>query len=264
MFNQSNTFLRGGQKMIRGTKVFLSVFVLLIASSFTLAAKEGLVLYLPFDRSLMDASGNGNDGIVQGNEKWVDGKFAEAMEFDGATYVEVADKPDSGLDGTQGLTIELWVKMSEHHDNGIVVKLTTAGQPWPCSYNLETWSDQLAYFDINADIGKYTTADYPLGEWFHIAGVFDGNTGEDRIYINGELKNSNPRPEQIVPDGDLPVYIGCVAPGLYFFKGSLDDLAIYSKALTNEEIIQDMNSIAAPVNGKSKSSILWGLIKTQR
>jgi hypothetical protein len=99
-----------------------------------LAAKEGLVLYLPFDGNLEDASGNGNDGSVHGNAKWVDGKSGKAMEFDGATYVEIPDKANSGFDGVPGLTIEVWVKQSTHHDNGIVVKLTTAGQFWPCSY----------------------------------------------------------------------------------------------------------------------------------
>jgi len=240
--------------------VFGIVIALLVVSPYAFAG-SGLVLYLPFDGNTKDVSGNGNDGVLKGNEKWIDGKFGKAMEFDGATYVEVADKPNSGFDGVPGLTIELWVKINEHHDNGIVVKLTTAGVAWPCSYNLETWSDKLAYFDINSDIGKYATSDYPLDQWFHLAGVFNGK--EDQIYVNGELKNSNPRSEKIVPDGDLPVYIGCVMPGQYFFKGALDDLAIYSKALTQQEISLDMNSLAAPVESLDKSAITWAEIKSQ-
>ncbi len=233
----------------------VAIFILTVSYAY---GGEGLVLYLPFDGDVMDASGNGNDGVIVGNDDCADGVF------DGASYVEVADKPDSGLDNVPGLTIELWAKIDEHHENGIVVKLTVAGQFWPCSYNLETWSDQLAYFDINEDIGAYTTSDYPLGEWFHIAGVFDGDAGEDRIYLNGELKSSNARPETIVPDGDLPVYIGCVAPGSYFYKGAIDELAIYSRALTQEEIMEDMDSLAAPVENTGKSSITWAEIKAQR
>ncbi|HGE70013.1 TPA: LamG domain-containing protein [Candidatus Poribacteria bacterium] len=240
--------------------LILSIIYLLIFSSYSFAGVDGLVLYFPFDGNVKDASGNSNDGVIKGNAKWVAGKFKEAMEFDGATYVEVADKPNSGLDGVPGLTIEVWVNMKEHHDNGIVVKLLS-GAFWPCSYNLETWSDQLAYFDINADIGSYTTANYPLNEWFHLVGVFDGSA--DKIYVDGELKSTNPRPEKIVPDGDMPVYIGCVAPGQYFFKGMLDDLAIYKRALSQQEIIQDMNAFVTPVENKGKIAIAWGEIKSQ-
>jgi hypothetical protein len=245
-------------------KIAFLLALSILAVSYAYAGGDGLALYLPFNGNVKDASGNDNNGIVIGNESYVDGKFDKAMVFDGATYVEVADKPNSGFDGLPGLTIELWVKIDEHHNNGIVVKLTTADQTWPCSYNLETWSDQLAYFDINADIGTYTTSNYPLGEWFHIAGVFDGNAGEDRLYLNGELKSTTTRPEKIVPDGDLPVYIGCVTPTQYFFKGALDDLAIYSRALTQAEITDDMNSLAASVENVGKVSTTWAEIKYQR
>jgi len=245
--------------------LILSIVSLLFAfSSFVFAGGDGLALYLPFDGNANDASGNGNDGVVKGTAKWVDGKFKNAMEFDGATYIEVADKPNSGFDGVSGLTIEVWVKMSAHHDNGIVVKLTVAGQSWPCCYNLETWSDKLAYFDINSDIGKYATSDYPLDKWFHLVGVFDGKAGADMIYIDGVLKSTNPRSEKTVPDSNLPVYIGCVAPGQYFFKGMLDDLAIYGRALSQQEIIQDMNAFVTPVESIGKATIKWGEIKSQR
>lgn len=238
----------------------ISMISLLVLSSYSFAGSSGLVLYLPFDGNVKDASGNGNDGIVKGNAKWVAGKFKQAMEFDGATYVEVPDKPNSGLDGVPAITIEVWVNMKEHHDNGIVVKLLS-NQFWPCCYNLETWSDQLAYFDINADIGKYATAPYPLNKWFHLVGIFDGSA--DKIYVDGELKSTNPRPEKMVPDSDLPVYIGCVAPGQYFFNGMLDDLAIYKRALSQQEIIQDMNAIVMPVESKGKLAVAWGEIKSQ-
>lgn len=244
--------------------VLTVALLLLVASSQAFAAGSGLVLYLPFDGDLKDHSGNENNGVIKGTEKWINGKFGKAMEFDGATYVEVPDKNNSGFDNVPGLTIEVWVKMENHHDNGIVVKLATPDAYWPCSYNLETWSDQLAYFDVGADAGSYATANYPLNEWFHIAGVFDGNKGEDRLYVNGDLKSTNPRKEKIVPDGDLPVYIGCVAPGQLFFKGALDDLVIYSRILTQTEIMEDIKAIAASVVSKNKLVTTWAGIKGLR
>jgi len=55
---------------------------------------NSLVLYLPFDEGTgdiaKDGSGNGNDGVLNGKPKWVEGKYGSALEFDGKTnYVEV-------------------------------------------------------------------------------------------------------------------------------------------------------------------------------
>jgi hypothetical protein len=240
------------------TLIFSVCLLIVLSSAFALG--QGLVLYLPFDGSVNDASGNGNNGIIHGNAKWVAGKYGQAMQFDGAAYVEVPDKANSGFDGLPGLTIEVWVKMSAHHDNGIVVKLTTAGTFWPCGYNLETWSDQAAYFGVNQDTGQWVVGPYPLNEWFHIAGVFDN--GNELLYINGQKMGSVSDPSKIVPDSDLPVYIGCVDPTNYFFKGELDDIAIYNRALNQAEIQQDMSSISpAPVESAGKLANTWAAIK---
>ena len=236
---------------------------LLIALPSVFAAKEGLVLYLPFDGDIEDASGNENHGEVKkGKAKWTDGKFGKAMEFDGATHIEIPDKPDSGFDNVSGFTVEVWVKQSTHHDNGIVVKLTTAGQFWPCSYNLETWSDQLAYFGVGADTGQWATSKYPLNEWFHFAGVFDA--GKEHVYVNGELGGTVSDPDKTVPDGDLPVYVGCVDPNSYPFEGALDELAIYNRALSEAEIKEDMNGIIMPVGSRGKLADTWAAIKCDR
>lgn len=245
-------------------KLILGLFIilpLLAAPLQAFAVSNGMVLYLPFDGNIKDASDNNNVGELRGKENWVEGKYDKALEFDGATHIEILDN-ENGLDNVSGLTIEVWVKQEEHHDNGIVVKLTS-GSFWPCSYNLETWSDRLAYFDVGPDAGKYATAEYPLNEWFHLAGVFDGDKGEDRIYVNGQLGSTNPRAEKVVPDGNLPVCIGSVSPDQLFFRGALDDLVIYSRALTPDEIKKDMDGSILPVENAGKLSITWAAIKKQ-
>ncbi len=246
---------------------YLLVFLIIIMNlalllSEVLAVESGLVLYLPFDGNLKDASKEKNQCELRGRESYTKGKFGDAFDFDGATHIEVPDTKKGIFDGTSGLTIEVWVKQDTHHDNGIVVKLTS-GNFWPCSYNLETWSDQLAYFDVGPDAGSYATAKYPLKEWYFLVGVFDGEKGEDRIYVNGKLENTNPRDIKVVPDGDLPVYIGCVAPAQYYFIGALDNLAIYNRALTIDEIRSDMNGTILSVDNSGKLSTTWAAIKYQ-
>jgi len=227
------------------------------------AVEDGLMLYLPFNENLKDLSDNNFAVEVQGKESYADGKFDQAFEFDGATNLAIQDEKEGAFDGISGLTIGVWVNQETHHDNGIVVKLTTAGSFWPCSYNLETWSDQLAYFDVGADAGSYATASYTLGEWYYLVGVFDGAKGEDRIYIDGNLEKTNKRDEKTVPDGTEPVYIGCVSPGSYYFIGALDELVIYNRALTDAEIKENMQGNILAVDKVGKLSTTWANIKNQ-
>jgi hypothetical protein len=241
---------------------------LLATVSQTIAAeKPGLVLYLPFEEGkgdvAGDASGNGNDGKLINKPKWVTGQIGMALEFDGSNYVEAADQPNSGFDGVDGLTIEAWVKQGAHHDNGIVVKLTGAGF-WPNSYNLETWSDANMWFGVFQDALAISAPNYPLNEWFHFTGVFDGKAKKQYIYLNGNEVAQGPAPTDTVPDGDQPVWIGIVDPNNFFFRGMLDEIAIYSRALTPAEIQQDMNGVILAVQSKDKLATTWGKVKRGR
>lgn len=228
------------------------------------AAKAGLVLYLPFEDGkgdiARDASGNGNDGKLIKGPKWVAGQSGMALEFQGNSYVEVPDKPNSGLDGVDGLTIEAWVKQSAHHDNGIVVKLTGGGF-WPNSYNLETWSDANMWFGVEQDALAISAPKYPLDKWFHFTGVFDGKAKKQSIYLNGKEVAQGNAPTNKVPDGDKPVWIGTVDPNNFFFQGLLDEVAIYSRALTEGEIQQDMRGVVLAVQSEGKLATTWGKLK---
>lgn len=252
--------------------LILMVFALtlfLFFNQVSIAKKADLLLYLPFNEGkgdvAKDASGNGNDGKLIGGPKWVAGKVGIALEFQANTYVEVADKKGSGLDGVDGLTVEAWVKQSTHHDNGIVVKLTTAAF-WPNSYNLETWSDQNLWFGVEHEPKAISAPGYPLNDWFHFSGVFDGKAKKQYIYLNGKEVAKGDVPSSVVPDGDKPVWIGTVDPSNFFFRGILDEIAIYKRALVAAEIQQDMNQGVDPgasaVQKHGKLAVTWGKIKT--
>ena len=89
-------------------KLILALFTflyLLVALPSAFAVKDGLVLYLPLNGGIKDASESNFVGEVKGKDVWVDGKFGKAMEFDGATYIAIPDEKDGTLDGVSGLTI---------------------------------------------------------------------------------------------------------------------------------------------------------------
>ena len=69
---------------------------------------EGLVGYWPLDGDVMDASGNGHDGILtsDGNPDWVDGRLDEALSFRNAS---IACGDFNPSERTDELTVALWV-----------------------------------------------------------------------------------------------------------------------------------------------------------
>ena len=83
--------------------IILSCLLLSFATYAVGKPDPSLVGYWPFDektgKKAEDASGNGNDGKLIDEPKWVEGKFGSALEFGGdGSYVEVADDPIFGSD----------------------------------------------------------------------------------------------------------------------------------------------------------------------
>ena len=89
----------------------ITCLIFLLLGVIALTADAELVGYWSFDKAdgTDDLSGNGNDGIIHGNPKVIDGKLGEALEFNGSTdYVEIPDAP--ALSELEALSIAAWIK----------------------------------------------------------------------------------------------------------------------------------------------------------
>ena len=204
---------------------------------------EGLVAEWHFDEGsgnvVKDSSGNGNDGIIYG-ASWVDGKFGKALSFDG--------KDDSiknvwNQAFNSELTISLWFK-SSGGGGGRYPRLFEFSDPTGSS----SYSTALAY-DSDGSLrawtecktsGKrsgvidYSGTTYDDNIWHLGTYTYDGNTGI--LYIDGVLKQSAAdNPCSDIYDGKTFV-IGNYYPGGYSFNGIIDEVRIYNRALTVEEI----------------------------
>jgi hypothetical protein len=76
-------------------------------------------------------------------------------------------------------------------------------------------------------------APLPLGEWSHLAGVYDGVSL--RIYVNGKPVGNKrcPKPPSA---GRGPLVIGASPNGSNRFEGMIDDVEVYNRALTETEV----------------------------
>jgi len=95
---------------------------------------------------------------------------------------------------------------------------------------------------------RYSTSTRLVGVWYHIAGVYDATADTLDIYINGVADNGVLRgtvpPSQVSPA--VNVNIGRRTGG-FGFNGVIDEVRIYNRALSAEEIQADMNTpIVAP------------------
>lgn len=215
-------------------------------------------------KTVRDSTGNGNDGTINGDPKWVDGRFGKGLEFDGADdYIAVSDSDSLDVNGDQ-ITIVAWIKGSGWPAaNHVVRKLHDQAQGH--IYVLRIQPDTIrAYIatDTNPSPGYQVNGATSLntGEWYHVALVYDGK--EIRVYLNGEVDGSVEASGNIATSG-AELRIGRGDPAGYF-AGVIDEVAIFNVALDEEGIKEIMeNGLKAnlSVSPSGKLTTTWGEIK---
>jgi hypothetical protein len=268
------------------TIAFVFAISCLMFASFGQAAPiEGLVLYFTFDEegdTVEDLSGQGNDGVVKGDPKWVKGKTGLALEFSGAenrNYVEVADNPS--LNPAKEVSCAAWIYSDGFEPTGgIISKYIGAGNQR--SYNLQMNNDAAAigsfmsYCSSNGacQVGISTTnaitpaGSLAEGEWNHVAMTFKAKEFL-RLYINGELiVETNAAATDSLFDNNTPLLIGTdfQIGGAHSgqpreFTGIIDEPMVFNRVLSEAEIKDIMDGISMSVESSGKLAITWGAIK---
>ncbi|MCH7559210.1 MAG: discoidin domain-containing protein, partial [Planctomycetes bacterium] len=233
--------------------IYLCSFVLVLGLALTSiveAADPSLVGWWKFNESsgttAKDSSAYGNDGTLNGDPQWVNGKLARALQFDGVDeFVEVPHADILTVDNE--VTVMAWINTSRHGGpgtegyQGIVAKGNSTR-----SYSLYTQSAGTLHFSTTsggAYVGSSSSSQVPLNEWAHVAAMVAG--GEHRYYINGEPAGTGGGGINLPGATDTDnVVIGRTQEGATrSFLGMIDDVRIYNRALTEDEIKQAMIGI---------------------
>jgi hypothetical protein len=197
---------------------------------------SGLVLYLTFDEGsgniAYDYSGNKNNGTLYNGVAWVDGKFGKALSFDGVDdYVGGFTESKFDLDY---ITISVWVKVNGEFS--IISKRCYAGGSTR-AYDLY-YSNGRINFCFSTDGTNPYTLSYPISleTWYHIVATYDGING--KLYINGNLVSSSSVSGTLYKNNyDFVIgYLSATSPPSGFFNGTIDEVQIYNRALSEEEI----------------------------
>ena len=189
----------------------------------------------------LDSSGLYNNGTLMSGPQWIVGHDDDALEFDGVNdYVEVPH--DASLTMDTEVTVMAWINAERYNSAGGDWQAILAKSNAPRSYSFYTYTNGTLHFSVGASgayIGSNSTGLVPLNEWAHVcAMVVDGH---HQYYINGEDAGTGGA-GTILPgatDTDT-VRIGLSHEGGNNFLGMIDDVRIYNKALSQDEVVQAM------------------------
>ena len=196
----------------------------------------GLQVHYEFEGTTNDSSGNARHGAGMGNPTFVAGKVGQAINLRGLNdFVEITGY--KGILGSSAVTVTAWIKTSST-DTGAIVG----------------WGPNVARqrFGFRVDVGRLRVehhggnvqgdSNVNDGGWHHIAVTVQENATisypDVIIYVDG-IDDTRPSedPDAFNLTADQDVRIGCRPAGNdRFFMGLIDDVRIYDRALTLEEI----------------------------
>ncbi len=203
------------------------------------ATAGGLVGAWGFDEangtSVLDASGQSNNGTLAGATRTADGRFGGALTFNGTSHSVTV--PDSNsLDLTAGMTLEAWVNPvaggGSYGWHQAVLKERPAGM----AYGLYTTADTgrpSAHAFTSGERQAHSSTALPLNSWSHVAATYDGTTV--RVWVNGVETGSAAAPAPIVTSTGVLRFGGNGVWGEWF-AGRLDEVRVYNRALSPAEL----------------------------
>ena len=217
--------------------------------------EDGLVAYWPFDRA--DKQGEdifgGHDGRIVGNPKTVPGKVNKALELNGTGDWIEAEIPDNVL--AEGATLEVWFQQETAAGFGVMLLI----QPEKAELNIDPERGGRSELWCYAARGIEGPDGLRDGDWHHAVGTVS-KKGQIH-YIDGENVGTNPNPVEF--ERKSTVVIGQRPGRGLLWEGKLDEIRVYGRPLSENEIRQNMEAKGLSVQAAAKLPEIWGRIKYQ-
>ena len=231
---------------------------------------DGLLAYYPFSGNAIDAAGNGHDGVVM-DALLTTNRFGQpdsAYAFDGTNSMIVVSN-SADLQPLGDFSVSVWAEvlvapvdnylpnhysmmLTKHFDgnnnSGWTMSVVPPDAVTPPSTGLPLIFQAAPQFN-----GSTPQMNIPTDTWFQAVFTYQRSSGTCNFYINGVLVDSRVQYFFANNDSDpfiigaLPTYTYNAASGYYYhFNGLLDDIRIYSRALSNNEVQQLYTVEAGP------------------
>jgi hypothetical protein len=196
---------------------------------------KGLVAYYPFNGNANNEFGNGNDGEVRGavlvRDRHGDSDRAYKFAATSRQFIVMTGKEAAIPVGNAERTLSLWA--------------STAGRAFHPGHSAAEWgrksnskrfgvfvrrTGRLAFISEGNDLDTNVNVDDSA--WHHMVVSYGGGAVE--VYLDGVLQRAGPK--DLNTEGN-DIYIGCGAAAREeFFNGTIDDVRIYNRALSESEV----------------------------
>lgn len=220
---------------------FLAALALLFLTIQTRAdLREGLVAYYPLNGNANDASGRGHNGTATAGVRWESGVLGQAAYFGGRDAIQIPNHTDFRLLATDNKTLVFWCKGTEVDTQAVLFTRRLNGVSGICVlYYFGKIMIDLAP-SVEGHWAQYALHSQVTAGWSCVALVKQGT--DWRVFQNGQELTRvatygwpwNGDPEY---PGDY-VFLGYDGhEGNVNFTGGMDELRIYSRALSPSEVM---------------------------
>jgi len=180
-----------------------------------------------FGNKALDFSGYGNDGTFGGDPEWIDGVMDGALYLDGSDYVAI-DGVVNDITGTN-ITLSIWIKTIQGGE-GNVITCNDSASGHPLMFGVRN-GGAYVYDGASADYSSVVNDD----QWHMLTYVRNGSTGY--IYVDGVQIGTYSATFTLdsVTRWSIGQEWDSSTPS-DFYTGAVDELRIYNKALTADEV----------------------------
>lgn len=221
---------------------------------------NGIVASYSFTGNANDGSGNGNNGVVYNATLTTDrfGHPNSAYSFDGSTsYIEVSG---ASILNNNDYTYSWWIKVAALPSNGNAASMfeigtevsVNPGQTFAINNNyLSTFGYLVNSGNTNSTSTFVNYTSLPsVGTWYNLVITRSDSV---KLYVNGVLQAvtsaNGTNPYYYSP---LDMYIGSRANAFQYFNGIIDDINIYNRVLSQQEIADIVTAVKeeSPINNE--------------
>ncbi|MBM2817582.1 MAG: hypothetical protein HW401_172, partial [Parcubacteria group bacterium] len=251
------------------SSLFFAIIFLFPFSSASADISTGLTAHYKLDETsgttVADSSGNGKNGTITG-ATWTTGKLNNALSFNGTS--NYASVPRMNYDE---ITVSAWFYKTAN-DTLSNADVIWGGWRWATDTQLQEGFDlrffgagatQLAFIVVTTDgvtkiqKSSYHTFTNTLDGWHHAVGTYNKTTGEQKLYVDGVLRDTDLHviSNTIVPLANYTdMRIGYSRVNNGYFPGLLDEVRVYSRALSSADITELYNYTGSGTSSSSAQS----------
>lgn len=205
---------------------------------------SGLVAYWKMDGSWSDFSGNGHNGTGINGVSFTAGKLGNGGSFDGVDDYITADSVNAGLTGS-GFSFGGWVKPRIVKRASPLSFHSIAGENRNVIFLSLDGAQKFHYWDDTPPWGSNqinSVSTYATGTYYHVFVTIDGSNN-GKLYINGITEATFTTTFRPASNGKFSIgqeWDGASASD--FFDGMIDEVGVWSRALSSAEIATLYNS----------------------